>query len=158
VPAALSCHGRRPHQGDQGAAARPDAGDRHRGQGAEPAAPGRRGVDEEHLLHHRVGPGIPGVGQGHGPDDGRLQDARQTARLERLLRPLAGHDLMAVVDGTAAAAAAAPAARRWGGGLRPILLGCAPLVLVIVAWELTYRAGIYSAALLPSPGEVVAVF
>ncbi len=55
--------------------------------------------------------------------------------------------------------AAAPAKRRAvSPRLRAALLGCAPLVAVVVLWELVYRAGIYSSVLLPAPSEVLTVF
>jgi len=57
--------------------------------------------------------------------------------------------------------AAGPARVRGGdasGRLRTMLLGGAPLVAVVAAWELVYRAGIYSSVLLPAPSEVLHVF
>ena len=44
------------------------------------------------------------------------------------------------------------------GVLRRLPLGALPLLFLILAWEITARAGIYSAALFPTPGEVANVF
>ena len=63
-----------------------------------------------------------------------------------------------VVGATAGAAAARARRAPLVARLRPTLLGCAPLVLVVAAWELVYRAGIYSSVLLPAPSEVLHVF
>ncbi|MEJ0069920.1 MAG: hypothetical protein WDO24_15710 [Pseudomonadota bacterium] len=49
--------------------------------------------------------------------------------------------------------------RPWRDGkLRPIVLSCIPLVLLIGLWEVVSRVGIYSSALLPAPSEVLQVF
>jgi ABC-type nitrate/sulfonate/bicarbonate transport system permease component len=64
-----------------------------------------------------------------------------------------------MADLAATGTAAAPERRMpLAARLRPMLLGCAPLVVVVAAWELVYRAGIYSSVLLPAPSEVLHVF
>ena len=42
--------------------------------------------------------------------------------------------------------------------MRRLPLGLIPLALLLLAWEVTSRAGIYSTALFPAPGEVATVF
>lgn len=42
--------------------------------------------------------------------------------------------------------------------MRRIPLGLIPPLLILLAWEVTARAGVYSTALFPSPGEVGQVF
>ena len=42
--------------------------------------------------------------------------------------------------------------------MRRLPLGLIPLALLLLAWDIASRAGIYSTALFPSPGEVGAVF
>jgi ABC-type nitrate/sulfonate/bicarbonate transport system permease component len=67
-----------------------------------------------------------------------------------------------LADRVPATAAPAVVGAAPGGGaagrLRPIVLSCLPLVVLLAAWELVSRAGIYSSALLPAPSEVLLVF
>jgi ABC-type nitrate/sulfonate/bicarbonate transport system permease component len=42
--------------------------------------------------------------------------------------------------------------------MRRLPLGLVPLLVLVVAWEMTARAGVYSNALFPAPAEVASVF
>ena len=42
--------------------------------------------------------------------------------------------------------------------MRRLPMGLVPLLLLLLAWEITARAGIYSTSLFPTPSEVVGVF